>query len=130
MRTYQVILVIDDELDVLMTMAKMVRACGYGVLLPPPEFELDHLLAMNFDLLLTDLVMPKLDGWTIIREVRKVKPDIPIIAFSGYDPVTREPIRMPQNLGALIGADHFMPKPVRLEVLREAIISVFAKRRV
>ena len=126
-----IILVIDDELEITSLISEMLRRRGYAVLLPPHGFVAENIARLPFDLLLTDLVMPVTDGFAVIQAVRAARPDAAIVAFSGFDPRTGLPIKMPSFLGnEVIGADMFIAKPLRSDRLQEAITSVLAKRAV
>lgn len=128
-RAPQIVLVIDDEADVVETTARMLRHQGFDVVLPPPGFTADDIARMQFDVLLTDLVMPPPDGFELIKAVRAAHPDVPIIAFSGFDPHTKEPMTMPGYMGkAVIGADLFLAKPLKSAELRDAILNVIAEK--
>jgi two-component system, cell cycle sensor histidine kinase and response regulator CckA len=60
-------------------------------------------------LLITDVVMPQMDGPELIREVRRIDPDIKVIFISGY---TEDAFR--QRLGS-DGDIHFLAKPFSLK---------------
>ena len=116
-----VVMVIDDEPEVLATICDLLRAQGFGVLLPAEPIDADAIAQMEFDVLMTDLVMPIVTGYDVIRAVRERQPIAPIIAISGKGTY------MPERLGKdIIGADLFLAKPIRSDELRDAIMSVLA----
>ena len=47
---------------------------------------LNKLASIDFDLVITDVVMPKMEGLELIHKIRKTNPTIPIIAISGGNP--------------------------------------------
>ena len=62
-------------------------------------------------LLVTDVVMPGMDGPTLVRAVRRLRPDMRVIFMSGYAEETfRRNEERPENL-------HFLPKPFGLKQL-------------
>jgi two-component system, response regulator YesN len=74
-----------------------------------------HLATERFDLLLTDMAMPEMDGVELMRVMQKDKPDLPIITLSGGEDVieyrriaahlgARIALRKPVNKADLIGA--------------------------
>lgn len=69
----------------------------------------------SFDLLLIDLEMPEMDGVTAMREIRKMNPDIPVIAFTAavYDNMQSDLLQK--------GFVDFIPKPFRPEDLHNKI---------
>ncbi len=69
---------------------------------------------------LSDLTMPRMDGWETLAALRKLSPDIPVVLSSGYDEAqvmegdhTEQP-------------DAFLGKPYQLKGLRETINRVLA----
>ena len=63
------------------------------------------------DLMITDAVMPEMDGPTLIRIIRETRPELPVICISGY---AEEAFR--QRLGESTDI-HFLPKPFSLAQL-------------
>ena len=51
---------------------------------PDGRTALERLRIIPYDLLITDLKMPGVDGLTVIREARRLKPDIPVIIVTGF----------------------------------------------
>lgn len=87
LRGNQMILMVDDE-DLLLTMGEMVLSSfGYRVLTASSgqrALELLEEYGPRVDLLITDLVMPKMSGRELIEKVRPQFPHLPIICTSGY----------------------------------------------
>jgi len=87
LRGTQTILMVDDE-DLLLTMGEMVLSSfGYRVITAnngQRALELLEENAARVDLLITDLVMPKMSGRELIEKVRYLAPHLPIICTSGY----------------------------------------------
>src|SRR5437868_13193005 len=70
------ILVVDDEQSVRDLLAKTLTMADYDVdTAPDGPSALDRLRAAEYDLLITDLKMPGMDGLSVIREARKVRPE-------------------------------------------------------
>lgn len=79
------VLVVDDEASIRDLLAKTLALAEYDVdLAPDGRNALERLRIIPFDLLITDLKMPGVDGLTVIREARRLKPDIPVIIITGY----------------------------------------------
>jgi two-component system cell cycle sensor histidine kinase/response regulator CckA len=109
------ILLVEDEDPVRVFSARALRNKGYEVLeARSGEQALDHLAKHNraIDLLITDVVMPKMDGPTLIRRVRALRPDIRVICISGY---AEEKFR--DRIDADGGTIHFLAKPFSLKQL-------------
>jgi excisionase family DNA binding protein len=79
------ILVVDDEPSIRDLLAKTLALAEYEVdLAPDGKTALERLRIVPYDLLITDLRMPGVDGLTVIREGRRLRPDIPVIIITGY----------------------------------------------
>ncbi len=78
------ILIIDDEIDVRESVAKVLDREGHTIFTADnAEAGLAMLLEHPVDILITDIIMPGMDGVAATRQVRKDHPDIKIIAISG-----------------------------------------------
>ena len=78
------ILVVDDEEFIRTLIKEVLDRQGHTVITASSgreAFELCH--ERSFDLLITDLAMPDMDGLELIRSLRKVHKDLPILAISG-----------------------------------------------
>ena len=108
------ILLVEDEDAVRLFAARALRSKGYRVLearTGEAAVEIIDEGEQVFDLLVTDMVMPRVDGATLIRHARKVLPDLPVVCISGYtqDSVAKEVAELPNV--------HFLPKPFSLKQL-------------
>jgi len=115
------ILLVEDEDAVRVFSARALRNKGYQVLeAPSGESALEKLSedGRRVDLLITDVVMPEMDGPTLMRHVRRIRPDIKVILISGY---TEDRFR-----DHLDGAQqvHFLPKPFSLKQLAAKVKEV------
>lgn len=78
------ILILDDNLDMLEMQAEHLRADGHQVSLATKgPAAIARIKELGFDLLVTDLIMPDMDGIEVIMSLRKLQPPIRIIAISG-----------------------------------------------
>ena len=79
------ILVVDDEENIRELLLKTLALAVYEVdVAPDGRTAVDRMRMIQYDLLITDLRMPGVDGLTVIREARRLKADIPIIILTGY----------------------------------------------
>ena len=84
------ILFIDDEPMVLSTMQELLRAGGHLVTgLPSGEdgvrrFRADQAVGRGYDVVITDLSMPNMDGIQVAREIKRASPRTPVILLSGW----------------------------------------------
>jgi len=121
------VLVVDDDAIVIKSCKRILEAEGFEVsTVPSADDALGTIKNYDFDLLLIDVKMPKRDGMYLMREVKKSRPEVPIIIMSGYP--TPETIAEVLNLGANL----FIPKPFRpdelMKSVREALKNVPAKK--
>ena|SRR5687767_11945335 len=79
------VLVVDDEATIRDLLAKTLALAEYDVdLAPDGRGAIDRLRMIPYDLLITDLRMPGVDGLTVIREARRLKADLPVIIITGF----------------------------------------------
>lgn len=113
------IAVIDDEKILLQTFSSLMRQFGYNAdFFSNAPKALEAVLAnpARYNLIITDIKMPEMDGVTFIKKVRGILPNIPIIFMTGGVP---EELRE-AALG--LGNVMFLEKPFPLEAtLKEAI---------
>lgn len=97
------ILVIDDDVDVREALCGLLRLGAHVPVAPASPAEIKHAIQEGaFDLVITDLIMPDVDGLEVVRSVRRVKPGCPIVVVSGGSPrIPRDfGLRMAYDLGA------------------------------
>lgn len=109
------VLVVDDESSIRELLAKTLALAEYDVdTAPDGRAALERLRLGNYDLLIADLKMPGMDGLTLIREAKRLKPDIPVIIITGFSTESSaieavnlgvagyltKPFRVPQVLAA------------------------------
>ncbi len=115
------ILVVDDESSILQITRHTLEAHGYRVHTASDGTEAIAQFApmMNdIDLVVTDMAMPIMDGAMTIRALRKMKPEIRIIASTGYGEDTA------LEQGTETGANTVLRKPYSAEMLLETVHSV------
>lgn len=82
--THATILLVDDEELLRAGMQEMLEIQGFYVITAPNgEQALSCLADTQVDLVITDLVMPKMDGVDFVQQLRKIRPDVPVIVVSG-----------------------------------------------
>ena len=78
------ILLIDDEESILQTYGLLLEENGYRVVTADcGKKALEEFFSQSFDLVITDLTMPDVDGFTVIEEVKDTAPSTPVITFTG-----------------------------------------------
>jgi DNA-binding response OmpR family regulator/nitrogen-specific signal transduction histidine kinase len=111
------ILAIDDEPELCRMMARLLAPEGHEVTICASgaagiaEFE-RSLASRPYDLVLTDLGMPEVNGWAVARAVKAAAPDVPVILVTGWGAEVAE-AELQAN-----GVDAVLPKPYRIAELR------------
>ncbi|HZR10196.1 MAG TPA: ATP-binding protein [Myxococcales bacterium] len=110
------VLLVDDDPEILEATGQVLREWGYAVdAAPDGQIALELARRSKPDLMLIDLLMPIMDGWTLIERLRKEKvaPGVPVVVFSA-DRDLRGAADRPQVDGAL-------SKPFDLEELQDVV---------
>src|SRR5712691_2067085 len=82
------IMVVDDQAEVGRVARDILEPAGYSVILTSDPLEAVRLArdpSRNIDLLLTDVVMPLMDGRVLAQPIRAVRPNIQVVLMSAYD---------------------------------------------
>ena len=105
------ILIVEDEKNIAQVLAFNLMQAGYDYeIASDGEEGLRKALKGNFDLILLDIMLPKMDGFTVCRGIR-MRMDTPIIM------VTAKEEDVDKILGLDLGADDFVSKPFSINVL-------------
>lgn len=113
--TTKTILVIEDDADVLSMMVRHLKHLGYIVLTATDGMEgLKKLDSENYDLVITDIVMPYVSGVGVVSAIKAKRPHIPVIAITGFG-------KEPESAALEKNADMVLAKPVKFSVLKDYI---------
>lgn len=123
------ILIIDDEKDVRIVLREVLQRAGYEALVAADAREgLDKLADEGVDLVITDVIMPGMDGVATVEKIREGYPDVPIIVISGggnVAPMDYEPgaIATSAYLASATnaGADRTLTKPFERQELVKVV---------
>ncbi|HET9563882.1 MAG TPA: response regulator transcription factor [Mycobacterium sp.] len=106
------ILVVDDDRAVRESLRRSLSFNGYSVALAQDGLEaLDLIASDRPDALVLDVMMPRLDGLEVCRQLRSTGDDLPILVLTARDSVSE------RVAGLDAGADDYLPKPFALEEL-------------
>ena len=109
------ILVVEDDKDVLSMLVKHLELLGYNVVTASDGMEgLKLLEGSDFDLVITDIVMPYVSGLGVVTASKTKNPQVPVIAITGYG-------KEPEAAALEKKADLVLSKPVKMAVLKEHI---------
>lgn len=118
------ILIVDDEKDMLLSLKEGFETYGeiFSVLLAEDgEKAVDKLKENVISLVVTDLRMPRMDGFSLLIHIMTHYPDIPVIIMTAYSRPVME--RMAMKIGAV----EYIEKPFRMDDLAQKIISILEK---
>ncbi len=110
------VLVVDDEASIRDLLSKTLTMSDYDVdTAPDGRSALERMRLYPYDLLITDLRMPGMDGLAVIREARRYKADLPVIVITGFSTEA-------SAIDALnLGVAGYLTKPFRVpQVLSKA----------
>jgi len=117
------VLVVDDEMDVLKALTQTLEIEGINTLTATNGQEALALVQPGWaGIVLTDINMPVMDGMELIRQLRTVDPDLPVIMLTGHGDVSIA-VEAMRN-----GAYDFLEKPFATDVLLETVQRAQEKR--
>jgi signal transduction histidine kinase/ActR/RegA family two-component response regulator len=122
----ETVLVVDDDRMVREIMARALGEAGYRVLLASDGHEATEVAsaeAGEIDLLVSDVVMPTIDGLKLAEILRKTRPALRVLFVSGY------PNEAIARRGALAGDVHLLAKPFSAEQLTGKVRAALDDRR-
>ncbi len=113
------ILIADDEQSVLLLIQRLLNENGYETAEAANGLAaLELFQTQFFDLIITDLRMPRMDGMTFLHEVNKLEPAIPIIVLTAYAPTEAETETL-KNCTSV-----YMAKPFKADELLNTVKSM------
>ena len=115
----KLILLVDDDVTMLESLFPVLEQAGHRVIVAPGGKEaVKAIQASHFDVVVTDIFMPELDGLELIRLARIADPTLRIVAMSDYDRHSGFHIL---SIAAQLGADATLPKPIEPMQLLNAV---------
>ena len=118
-------LVVEDNADLNKTVCTYLTNHGYeavGCLNANDAY--DALYEQVFDLIISDIMMPVVDGFEFVEAVRSVNPEIPILFMTARDDLAAK------QKGYRIGIDDYMVKPIELEEVLLRIGALLRRARI
>ena len=108
------ILLVDDEEQVVQVTGEILQSLGYeivGKTSPLEALQLFSSAPHEFDMIITDLTMPGLTGLELSEQVKVLRPDIPIILFTGYSD------QVSKDAAVVAGIKEYCMKPISMREL-------------
>jgi len=116
------ILLVDDEETIVKMENRVLKRLGYSITMRTGSVDALEAFKANpdsFDLVITDMNMPNMNGLQLGKEMKKIRPDIPIILCTGFsDQVDKEKSKA-------FGFNDFVMKPVIMRDIADAIRKIF-----
>ena len=106
------ILIVEDNLELNATVSEYFESNNYEVVSWYNGIEaLSKLSSSNFDLIISDIMMPQMDGFSMVEKIREKDSQIPIIFMTARDD------KFSKQLGYKIGVDDYIVKPFDVDDL-------------
>ena len=119
------ILVVDDDKNLNQTVCTYLNDCGFetkGVLSANEAY--DEMYNSLYDLIISDIMMPEVDGFEFAENVRQVNRHIPILFMSAKDDLPSK------RKGFQLGVDDYMVKPVELAELEMRVRALLRRANI
>jgi CheY-like chemotaxis protein len=119
------ILIVDDEKAAAEVMQKMLERLGYKVTSGTDSREILEVFNNDpdmFDLVITDMTMPHMTGADLVKELKVIRPEIPVILCTGFSD------KIDEGKAKKIGINSFVMKPIVMSEMANTIRDVLDKK--
>ncbi|MBU9738085.1 response regulator transcription factor [Diplocloster agilis] len=119
------ILVVDDDCKLNQTVCNYLNDCGFqakGVL--DAEAAYDEMYNNLYELIISDIMMPEIDGFEFAQTVRQLNKNIPILFMSAKDDIPSK------QKGFQLGIDDYMVKPIELAELEMRVRALLRRANI
>ena len=108
------ILVVDDDDQFRNMLMEVLGSLDYFPIgVEDGEQALNQLKIQDFDLVISDIRMPNMDGLTLLKNIKQTSPELPVVMITGF------PSTCPVQKAMQEGADGYLAKPFRIEKIDE-----------
>ncbi|NVB80837.1 MAG: response regulator [Kofleriaceae bacterium] len=117
------VVIVEDDVDVRQLLDSHLRSAGYNVVVADdPDAALQLARTLPIDVLVTDVVMPKMGGDELALRMRELQPNVRVLYISGYpeDPRVAHVPRVPRSV--------FLPKPFTRQALVQEVNALVEMR--
>lgn len=119
------ILVVDDDRQLARNVCRYLRDCGFDAeCVFDAQEAYEEMYGTLYDLIISDIMMPGIDGFEFAQSVRKVNRDIPILFLSARDDLTSK------QRGFRLGIDDYMVKPIELSELEMRVRAILRRSHI
>lgn len=117
------ILVVDDEQEFLELMTNRLQKRGFTVnIAPNGEQALERVAEEDFDAMVLDVKMPGIDGIEVLRRVKRMRPNLPVLLLTGHASIEAA------MTGVETGAVDYLLKPVPINDLIMRLRDIAARK--
>ena len=117
------ILIVDDERTLANTLSDLLKHYNYSITTAyDGEEGLDHILSGIFDLIILDVMMPKIDGFSLLREIRARGISTPVLMLTAKTEMGDK------IYGLNMGADDYLTKPFNTQELLARIKALLRRK--
>ncbi|MGG7142738.1 response regulator transcription factor [Clostridium nigeriense] len=119
------LLIVEDDKNLRRLMEVFLKENGFEVFLAEDgEKAIEIFSAFHIDLVLCDIMMPKVNGYDLVKELKRFNYDLPIIM------VTAKENFVDKKKGFLVGADDYMVKPIDLDEMLLRINALLRRAKI
>ena len=110
------VLIVDDDVVILRLLERQLKPLDCSVITcSDPKRALDHVKCGNICVVITDVSMPEISGFALLRRIREEDPDLPVVLMTG------RPVTEVTSAAAEYGAFAFLRKPFDAQMLRVTV---------
>ena len=121
------ILIIDDDHHILVMLKKMLEKAGFEVDLASNGVDgLELFQKIQADLVITDIIMPEKEGLETIREMKRIRSDLKIIAMSGGGKISADNYL---ETAKIFGASLVLEKPFSQKTMVDAVLKLLGSEQ-
>ncbi|HEY9161126.1 MAG TPA: response regulator [Desulfomonilia bacterium] len=118
------ILIVDDSQELTEVIHEYMEACGFIVDTTTESTDALRLIAANgYDVIVSDIHMPGMDGLELMGLIKDRHPDLPVVLITGYS------ISEARKIALEKGADAFVAKPFHMKEILDVVTGVLNKKR-
>lgn len=118
------VLIVDDDVELRANLSEILKGAGYYIAEAPSGKEaIEKIASKDFDIALLDLMMPKMSGIDVLKEIKKIKPKIRVIMITAFATVENAVDAIKK------GASDYIAKPFRIDDLLTTIRRVIEEGR-
>ncbi|MFQ6002285.1 MAG: response regulator, partial [Candidatus Zixiibacteriota bacterium] len=118
----KILIVEDDEILRNMLSETLSSLDYFPIGAEDGEVALGHLKIQGFDLVISDIRLPKMDGMSLLKNIKEMAPQLPVVLITGF------PSTYPAQKALQEGADGYLAKPFRIEKMDELLRDLLCEK--